>query len=128
MFRELLAREFAPYGTLSPAQLDQCEAHYALLLRWNPKLNLTRMDSVEEAARLHYCESLLMGQKLPAGPLRIADIGSGAGFPGIPMAILGPEFTVTLGQSHQRKAVFLIQATRDFPNLQVVTERAENRQ
>jgi 16S rRNA (guanine(527)-N(7))-methyltransferase RsmG len=126
MFRELLAREFAPYGSLSLEQLEQLESHYERLLRWNAKLNLTRIDSVEEAAKLHYCESLLLGQKLPPGPLRIADVGSGAGFPGIPLAILRPECSVTLVESHRRKAVFLSEAVRNLRNVKVVTDRAEN--
>jgi 16S rRNA (guanine(527)-N(7))-methyltransferase RsmG len=126
MFRELLAREFAPYGTLSLEQLDQLESHYELLLHWNAKLNLTRIDSIEEAARLHYCESLLLGRRLPVGPLRIVDIGSGAGFPGIPIAILRPECKITLVESHKRKAVFLSEAVRHLANAKVVTDRAEN--
>jgi 16S rRNA (guanine(527)-N(7))-methyltransferase RsmG len=126
MFRELLAREFAPYGTLSPAQLDQLESHYGLMLHWNAKLNLTRIDSIEQAAQLHYCESLFAGQRLPPGPLRVVDVGSGAGFPGIPIAILRPECAVTLVESHRRKAVFLSEAIRYLPNVKVVTDRAEN--
>ena len=126
MIRELVAREFSPYGALTPAQLDQLESHYALLLHWNAKLNLTRIDSIEEAARLHYCESLFVGQRLPADPLRIVDVGSGAGFPGIPIAILRPDCTVTLVESHRRKAVFLTEAIRYLPNVKVVTDRAEN--
>ena len=114
MFRELLAREFAPYGSLTPEQIDLLEAHYNLLVQWNARLNLTRIDSVEEAVRLHYCESLFVGTRLPAGPLRIVDVGSGAGFPGIPIAILRPECTVTLVESHQRKGVFLREATPEF--------------
>src|SRR5258706_15685238 len=126
MFRELLVGEFARYGPLSPVQLQQLESHYELLLRWNAKLNLTRMDSVEEATRLHYCESLFLGNRLPAGPLRIVDIGSGAGFPGIPVAILRPECRITLVESHKRKAVFLAEAVRNLANAKVVTDRAEN--
>jgi len=126
MFREFLAREFAPYGSLSPEQLDQLESHYQLLLRWNAKLNLTRIESIDEAARLHYCESLFLGQRLPAGPIRIVDVGSGAGFPGIPIAILRPECNVTLVESHKRKGVFLREAVRNLANAKVVTDRAEN--
>jgi len=81
MFRELLAREFASYGSLTVTQIDQLEAHYNLLVRWNARLNLTRIDSIEDAVRLHYCESLFVGTRLPAGSLRIVDVGSGAGFP-----------------------------------------------
>ena len=126
MFRELLVREFAPYGSLTVEQIDALEAHYKLLTQWNPRLNLTRIESVEDAVRLHYCESLFVGSKLPAGPLRIVDVGSGAGFPGIPIAILRPESTVTLIESHQRKGVFLREASRNLKNVSVVTDRAEN--
>src|SRR5260370_40569008 len=99
MFRELLAREFAPFGSLTDQQLDQLQAHYDLLGQWNARLNLTRINSIDEVVRLHYCESLFVGTKLPAGPLRIVDVGSGAGFPGIPLAILRPECTVALVES-----------------------------
>jgi|KBSMisStaDraftv2_1062788.scaffolds.fasta_scaffold104496_3 16S rRNA (guanine527-N7)-methyltransferase len=126
MFRGLLAREFAPYGALTIEQIEQLEAHYDLLVRWNARLNLTRIESVEEAVRLHYCESLFAGIKLPAGPLRVVDVGSGAGFPGIPIAILRPECAVTLVESHRRKGVFLREASRNLSNVTVVTDRAEN--
>src|ERR1700719_4481295 len=99
MFRELLEREFRPYGSLTAKQIDQLEAHHNLLVRWNTRLNLTTISSVEEAVRLHYCESLFVGTRLPAGPLRVIDVGSGAGFPGIPIAILRPECTLTLVDS-----------------------------
>lgn len=120
--REIVAREFP----LSDKQLDQLQAHYDLLVKWNAKLNLTRIESVEQAALLHYCESLYLGSKLPPGPLRIADVGSGAGFPGTPLSILRPECHVTLVESHQRKAVFLRESTRDLPNVTVFAERAES--
>jgi len=126
MFRELLKREFAPYGPLTAEQIDLLEAHYNRLTHWNTRLNLTRIDSLEESVRLHYCESLFVATRLPAGPLRIVDVGSGAGFPGIPIATLRPECTVTLVESHQRKAVFLREASRNLTNVVVVTDRAEN--
>jgi 16S rRNA (guanine(527)-N(7))-methyltransferase RsmG len=126
MFRELLAAEFSPYAILSPAQLDHLEKHYELLVRWNQRLNLTRIRSLEEVVRFHYCESLLVGRRLPSGSFRIADVGSGAGFPGIPVAVLRSESRVDLVESHQRKAVFLREAARDFPNVQVLARRAED--
>lgn len=126
MFRELLTREFAPFGSLTVRQLDLLEAHYNLLEKWNTRLNLTRIGSIEEAVRLHYCESLFLGTRLPAGPLRIVDVGSGAGFPGIPLAIVREECSVTLVESHQRKGVFLREAGRNLRNITVVTDRAEN--
>jgi 16S rRNA (guanine527-N7)-methyltransferase len=125
MFRELLFKEFLPYARLSDQQLDRLEQHHNLLLRWNQRLNLTRIDDVLESVRFHYCESLYLGLRLPASPLRVVDVGSGAGFPGIPAAILRPQFQVTLIESHQRKAVFLREAVRELDNARVLSVRAE---
>jgi 16S rRNA (guanine(527)-N(7))-methyltransferase RsmG len=73
----------------------------------------------------HYCESLFFGSHLPDGSLSVADVGSGAGFPGVPIAILNPSWRVTLIESNQRKAVFLRESTRDLENVSVVARRAE---
>ncbi len=118
--------EFQRFAPLTPQQIAQLNAHYELLVKWNAKLNLTRIESPQQAELLHYCESLYLGQSLPAGPLTIADIGTGAGFPGIPIAILRPESQVTLVESHQRKAVFLREATRELPNVRVFAGRAQD--
>lgn len=126
MFKGLLAKEFAPYGTLSELQLDQLESHYLSLIHWNARLNLTRIRDLEESIRFHYCESLFLARFLPCGLQRIVDIGSGAGFPGIPVAISRPECYVTLVESHQRKSVFLREASRDLNNVAVVAKRAED--
>jgi 16S rRNA (guanine527-N7)-methyltransferase len=125
MFQKLLATEFAPYGTLSALQLQQLEDHFGALSRWNERLNLTRIRDLEESVRFHYCESLFLAAFIPAGNLRIVDVGSGGGFPGIPVAIFRPESEVTLVESHQRKAVFLREATRGLPNVKVISKRAE---
>jgi len=53
MFRDLLAKEFSPYGSLSKAQLDLAAAHYELLQQWNARMNLTRIESLEEVVRIH---------------------------------------------------------------------------
>jgi 16S rRNA (guanine527-N7)-methyltransferase len=126
MFKELLASEFAPFGSLSPHQLDQLAAHYEALTKWNARLNLTRIREIPESVQFHYCESLFLGQSLPLGASRIADVGSGGGFPGIPVAILRPDCEVTLIESHQRKAVFLREAARDLGNVRVVSKRGED--
>lgn len=121
-FRELLGREFP----LSAQQLVNLEKHYDLLVQWNRKLNLTRIERLEDAIHLHYAESLFLAEALPVGSFRIVDVGSGAGFPGIPIAIRRPETSVALVESHQRKAVFLREASRDLPNVQVFAGRAED--
>ncbi len=125
-FKSLLELEFSPYGTLTGDQLILLEQHYQLLLRWNQKMNLTRITSLVDAVRYHYCESLYLAQSLPQGALRIVDIGSGAGVPGIPVAIYRPECEVHLVESHQRKAVFLNEAARNLSNTRIFAARAED--
>jgi 16S rRNA (guanine527-N7)-methyltransferase len=112
-----------------PLTAEQCarlEAHLELLLRWNRTLNLTAIRNREEAIERHYCESLFLGATLPAGPLTIADMGSGAGFPGFPVGVFRPDCTVTLIESHQRKAVFLREAARMQSNVRVLAKRGED--
>jgi 16S rRNA (guanine527-N7)-methyltransferase len=125
-FESLLKSEFSPYGHLSSDQLRLLRQHYELLQRWNEKMNLTRIDSLKDVVRFHYCESLYLGLYIPRGPLRVVDIGSGAGFPGIPVAVLRPECEVDLVESHQRKTVFLREIARSLPNVRVLSSRAEN--
>lgn len=74
----------------------------------------------------HYCESLFLAAHLPQGALRVGDIGSGAGFPGIPLAIARPECSLALVESHQRKSVFLRETTRELANARVIAMRAED--
>ena len=110
---------------LSSRQIEALEAHYHLLQRWNRSLNLTRIEDLEDAVERHYVESLFVGRVLESLPQEIADIGSGAGFPGVPLAILRPDCSVTLIESHQRKAVFLKEACRKLANVRVLARRAE---
>ena len=118
--------EFGAYGSLSDAQLDQLQNHYEALTRWNERLNLTRIRGMDDSVRFHYCESLFLARSLPPGAQRIVDIGSGAGFPGIPVAVFRPDCEVILVESHQRKSVFLREAARELPNVRVISNRAED--
>jgi len=121
MFRELL---LARCGGVSESQAVALEGHYDLLCRWNKVLNLTRIERVEDAVERHYCESLFLAAHLPETG-SVVDIGSGAGFPGFVAAVARPQCSVTLIESHQRKAVFLREACRTIPNLRVRAVRAE---
>lgn len=125
MLRDWLLRLVAPHCPLTSAELEAFETHWALVQRWNQKLNLTRILDEQEAAVRHFGESAFLARWLPPGGLHVADVGSGAGFPGIPIAILRPECQVTLIESHRRKAVFLREASRGLPNVRVVAERGE---
>lgn len=120
---EVLRRELAGVVQVSEAQVNALEQHYALLLRWNAKLNLTTVVRLPDAAVRHYCESLFLAAHLTAG--RVVDVGSGAGFPGLPAAIVRSDCTFDLVESHQRKAVFLREASRGLSNVRVLSSRAE---
>src|SRR5258708_35233802 len=109
-FADLLKQELQGRVDLSDSQIAQLHEHYELLQRWNLKINLTSIPSGPEAVIRHYCESLFFAANLPVTAGAIADLGSGAGFPGLPIAILKPELMVSLIESHQRKAVFLREA------------------
>ena len=126
MFAELLRQKLNGLVAVTRKQIEALEAHYGLLLRWNRVLNLTSVDSLEDAVERHYAESLFLAIHLPGGPVSIADVGSGAGFPGIPVAVFRPDCSVTLIEGHVRKAAFLREATRQYSNVRVVPRRAES--
>jgi len=111
---------------LSDEQILQLEKHFDLLNRWNRVMSLTSVTDPNEIVQRHYCESLLLGAHLPQNSVDIVDIGSGAGFPGIPLAILRPDCEVALVESNQKKAVFLREAARALPNVRVLAKRAED--
>jgi len=125
VFRELVAERLRGIAELTDAQADALESHYNLLNKWNRTLNLTAIRELDEIVERHYCESIFLAAHVPAGTLRIADIGSGAGFPGLPIAIYRADCRVTLLESHQRKAVFLKEAARALQNVRVLARRAE---
>ena len=82
-----------------------------LLLRWNARMNLTAIQDPAEIVRRHFGESLFVARHLPACET-LLDLGSGAGFPGIPIQLALPHLAVTLGESQRRKASFLQEAVR----------------
>ncbi len=125
-FSELLTRYFGPIKPLSSGEISLLSKHYELLVRWNKALNLTSIRRLEEIVVRHYCESLFLAVHLPPEPVSVLDVGSGAGFPGIPIAVLRPDCSVVLAESHQRKAVFLRESSRDYFNVRVTASRAED--
>ena len=97
---------------LNPAAAAQFEAYFAILQRWNQKINLTAIRDQEEILRRHFVESIAAAHSLPAGIATLLDFGSGAGFPGLPIAICCPRIAVVLAESQARKAAFLREAVR----------------
>lgn len=125
MFAELLRQCLGSTIELSAIQVMQLEQHFELLNKWNKTINLTSIHDPRAMVERHYCESLFLGTHLPKGRLAIADVGSGAGFPGIPVAILRPDCSLALVESHRRKCAFLREATHELPNVRVIAERVE---
>ncbi len=93
--------------------------HYLLLTQWNRVLNLTGIRDPRLIVVRHFAESLFLASKLPEGPLSVIDVGSGAGFPGVPLAAVRAECSVTLAESDHRKAAFLRESTRGWANVRV---------
>jgi len=81
-------------------------------MRWNSRLNLTAIRDEEGILSRHFVESIACARAVPAGVTSFLDFGSGAGFPGLPVALCRPEISVTLAESQSKKAAFLQEAVR----------------
>jgi 16S rRNA (guanine527-N7)-methyltransferase len=138
-------------ASLSQFQLDQISTYIDLLLRWNARINLTAIRREDEIVTRHFGESLFLARHLfsthaarpllsatarsaqpqgnptPPQSLRVLDIGSGAGFPGLPLKIWAPAIHLILVESNHKKAAFLREAARalTLTNVDVITDRAE---
>jgi 16S rRNA (guanine527-N7)-methyltransferase len=98
--------------TLDPEIAAKFEAYLALLRRWNARTNLTAIRDEDGILRRHFLESIVCARAIPGGVGTLLDLGSGAGFPGIPIALWRTEIAVTLAESQGKKAAFLREASR----------------
>jgi 16S rRNA (guanine527-N7)-methyltransferase len=123
-----IASLLAPYLTVPPPTnlIPRLSTYLDLLLKWNARTNLTAIRDPSEIVRRHFGESLFAAQHLGI-PATLLDLGSGAGFPGLPIALLHPETEVTLAESQNKKATFLREAVRtlNLPNVEIWAARAE---
>jgi 16S rRNA (guanine527-N7)-methyltransferase len=98
--------------------VDACAAHFALVLKWNPTHNLTRVTDETGAAVLHYLDCTLpllaLRGTLPASPASFLDVGSGAGFPGLVAALLWPSARACLVEPARKRASFLTVAAGEL--------------
>jgi 16S rRNA (guanine527-N7)-methyltransferase len=108
-------------------QIVHIQQYMKLLLAWNEKINLTAIRDPLEILYRHFCESMYAAVAVPVENGRLADVGSGAGFPGIPLKILRPGLQTMLVESNMKKATFLAEVLRniELPDTRVLVNRYE---
>ena len=111
-----------PHGD---AQIAKLEQFIALLIKWNKVYNLTAIRDARQMVTHHLLDSLAIVPYVEGK--RVLDVGSGAGFPGIPLAVFKPEASFTLLDSNRKKTRFIAQAAIELglKNIEVVTSRVE---
>lgn len=118
-FEQLLGVTVAPLGlVLGPSEVEALFAHYELLLHWNRRINLTSVRGARDIVERHFGESLFLAARMPEEG-RVVDIGSGAGFPGLPVAVVKRGLKVTLVESVGKKAAFLRECAREHGSVRV---------
>ena len=125
-FGSTIRRALERVCTISEEQCSALREHFEVLLRWNRRMNLTSIRDPLEVIERHYCESVFLGMHLPEAEITVVDVGSGAGFPGIGVAVMRPLARVTLVESNQKKVAFLKESTRKVANIRVLGRRAED--
>lgn len=106
--RELLTRAAAPFGvTVDAALFERFDSYARLLTEWNEKMNLTAITDPTDIAVKHFADSLTAAHLLPQGAFSLIDVGTGAGFPGVPLAMLRDDCALTLLDSLNKRLVFL---------------------
>ena len=119
---------------LSESQLDQISTYIDLLLRWNARFNLTAIRDPEQIVPRHFGESLFLARHLfpltaaPRPRTTVVDLGSGAGFPALPIKIWAPDIRLTMIESNHKKAAFLREVARALTlmDVDVIAGRAES--
>ncbi len=108
-------------------QVLQIQQYIKTLLAWNEKVNLTAIRDPLEILYRHFCESMYAAEAIPVEKGRLADVGSGGGFPGLPLKIIRPNLRVFLVESNLKKATFLAEVIRELglKDTQVLVRRYE---
>jgi len=126
---ELLSKGALEIGSpCSKKEIKEFMIFLSELKKWNKTYNLTALKTDKDIIIKHFLDSLLYLKAFPEGRLRVADAGSGAGFPGIPIKIISPDKNVALIESSRKKATFLRHIIRllKLTEISVIEERIEN--
>ena len=128
-FEEILAARAAEAGIpLTAEQIGQFSVYHEMLLDWNTRMNLTALTAPEDVAVKHIIDSLTAyDAALFDGARTLIDVGTGAGLPGIPLAVYAPQLTVTLLDALNKRVRFLTEVTAamGLPNVRCIHARAE---
>jgi len=108
-------------------QVLQIQQYIKILLTWNEKVNLTAIRDPLEILYRHFCECMYAAEAIPLKNGRLADVGSGGGFPGLPLKIMRPDLQVFLVESNIKKVTFLAEVIRELglKGAQVLARRYE---
>src|ERR1700693_64505 len=112
---ELIDRTLQEYGVSANPQIRSgIQKYISLLRRWNERTSLTTITDPLQILRFHFGESMFAASAVPIRDGRLADVGSGAGFPGIPLKILIPTLDLVFIESNTKKATFLSECIREL--------------
>jgi 16S rRNA (guanine527-N7)-methyltransferase len=100
--------------SVDDVQIIKIQQYMRMLLAWNEKVNLTAIRDPLEILYRHFCESMYAAVAVPLEGGRLADVGSGGGFPGLPLKILRPDVELFLVESNVKKATFLAEVVREL--------------
>ncbi|SDP46526.1 16S rRNA (guanine(527)-N(7))-methyltransferase RsmG [Selenomonas ruminantium] len=129
MFKDELQKAAAEYGiALSDKQMEQFNRYFELLVEWNEKINLTAITEPKEVAIKHMIDSITAyDEKIFQDGVTVIDVGTGAGFPGLPLKIFCPEIKLTLMDSLNKRIKFLqtVVEELDLQDVECVHARAE---
>jgi len=125
---EALEWAFEGEDDITPQLLESFAQHALLILETNKVMNLTAIQDPREMAAKHYLDSWRVTRLVPLMAKRVLDLGAGAGFPGLPIALAEPNLSMTLVESTRKKAEFLQRTieTMGVPNVKAIWTRAED--